>query len=217
MTDYLLKLKNCTKCLLDKDISEFGVDKQKKDGASSHCKLCKKQSSKAHYDNNLAYYKKRNQNFYLNLSIEKKIQYRTTCNAKPETSAYRKKWQQENREIVSGYSKKWYANADPEVLAKNRKDYRNRNPEMFAKHSVKRRSFEKAAMPKWLSDDEKNEIKLIYLKRDFINDVTGIKHEVDHVYPIQGKNCCGLHVPWNLQIITALENKKKTNTVPDYA
>ena len=210
-------VKTCTKCLSEKDILDFGVDMQKRGGVSSHCKECKKIASNGHYSRNADYYKKRNQNFYANLSAEKKTQYRTTSNAKQITKDSQTRWRRENAGKVSAYSKKWMAKIPPEILSQKRKEYRKLNPEMFAKHSVKRRSSEKAASPQWLSNEDKKQMNLVYLKRDFINELTGVKHEVDHIYPIQGKDSCGLHVPWNLRIMTSTENRRKKNSLPSHA
>ena len=54
-------------------------------------------------------------------------------------------------------------------------------------------------------------IDAIYAERDRLTTATGIPHEVDHIHPIKHPRLCGLTVPWNLQIISATENRRKSN------
>jgi hypothetical protein len=78
--------------------------------------------------------------------------------------------------------------------------------------TAKRKAFKLQATPKWITKERAEEICNIYLKAQISTLETGISHNVDHIIPLQGENVSGLHVPWNLQILTASENSKKKNS-----
>ena len=63
----------------------------------------------------------------------------------------------------------------------------------------------------WLSAEHRMQVRQIYRTAVELTKSTGIKHHVDHIIPLCGKTVSGLHVPWNLQVITAKENMNKKN------
>lgn len=74
------------------------------------------------------------------------------------------------------------------------------------------------ATPPWLTDDHRAQIEAVYEQAYRLTLETGIKHQVDHIValkavdPVTGeRNACGLHVPWNLQVLTAHANNSKLN------
>lgn len=88
------------------------------------------------------------------------------------------------------------------IWTKNNKDKKN-----FI--CAKRRASKLKATPPWLTNDQLAEIANIYKQAKQLEKETGLKHHVDHIIPLQGKEVCGLHTPWNLQVLTAEENLKK--------
>lgn len=69
------------------------------------------------------------------------------------------------------------------------------------------------ATPKWLTKLHWEEMEAIYAEAKRITDETGVAMHVDHIVPIRGESVRGLHVPWNLQILTAQENISKSNDI----
>jgi hypothetical protein len=97
----------------------------------------------------------------------------------------------------------------------DRQRYRNawkdRNPLEVKASTKHRRDKHKQATPKWLSLEQKAEIRKIYVDAMTVSKVTKVPYVVDHIIPLRGQDVCGLHVPWNLQIMSREENLKKSN------
>ena len=66
------------------------------------------------------------------------------------------------------------------------------------------------ATPTWV---DRSELQRLEAERVKIENDTGVRYEIDHIIPIKHPLICGLHVPWNLQIVTAQYNNSKGNRV----
>ena len=73
------------------------------------------------------------------------------------------------------------------------------------------RQEKRSATPEWLTNNQLAEIENIYWMAQDLKLVSGQEYHVDHIVPLQGEEICGLHVPWNLQILPADMNLSKSN------
>ena len=67
------------------------------------------------------------------------------------------------------------------------------------------------ASPPWLTQEHRDQIAALYLEARTKGIQTGAPHNVDHIIPLRGESVTGLHVPWNLRVIPAHENRRKSN------
>jgi len=88
------------------------------------------------------------------------------------------------------------------------------NPEKVIANAMRRTKAKRLRIPKWLTKDHWDKIAALYKEAQRLTQETGIKHHVDHIYPLRGKTCSGLHVPWNLQVSIADDNLRKANKMP---
>ena len=138
-----------------------------------------------------------------------------TQHREERNAAYRK-WRKENpdraREYEATKQKRWAKELrdrrmTPEAKAK-RAEYWKNNPGMKSAICAARRVRQKNAYPAWA---DRKAIAEIYRKAELLTERTGTEHHVDHIDPIHHRLVCGLHVAANLQILTADENRRKSN------
>ena len=78
-----------------------------------------------------------------------------------------------------------------------------------------RRRKHRDATPPWLTRKQKSEIRQLYQIAITMTKTTGERYVVDHIVPLRSDEVCGLHVPWNLRVITQEENLAKSNKLVD--
>lgn len=120
------------------------------------------------------------------------------------------RWVQSNRDKDNAKHKRFYWR-NPEARREKTRLWAKLNPEKAALMTAKRKSATHKAAPKWLSAEDHELMQFLYKEAAGLSKDTGVKFHVDHIVPLRGKTVCGLHAPWNLQIIAAGKNLSKHN------
>lgn len=88
--------------------------------------------------------------------------------------------------------------------------YRQKTKAERCAAQMERHARKLSATPPWADRDAvKGMYELCGLFR-----ATGLDLHVDHIFPLQGKTVCGLHVAENMQLLTRWENSRKKNRMP---
>jgi 5-methylcytosine-specific restriction endonuclease McrA len=77
--------------------------------------------------------------------------------------------------------------------------------------SASHRATKRNATPAWLTKGQEDDIKAMYALAKKFDKLCNVEYHVDHIVPLAGKDICGLHVPWNLQLLPASINISKGN------
>jgi len=191
-------MKNCSKCGELKPLLEFNRRKSAKDGRRSECKKCQRSIDRAYYEDNAD-----------------KVAARTSEYYRANKEKYRelgRNWALNNPDKSKARYLR-YRNANIEECRARDEAYRRSNLHKDAKKTAKRRAAKLQRTPPWLSPDHLAYIELFYANAAHLTETTGIPHHVDHIIPLQGETVSGLHVPWNMQVLTASENSSKGNKI----
>ena len=127
------------------------------------------------------------------------------------------------------YYKKKYAE-NPNYYRQKSAKYRTENPEKTRQsylNSMRKRKPQKAAYerarhakklqatPPWLTKEHWKQMENVYIAAKETSLLAGFDCHVDHIVPLVGKDVCGLHVPWNLRVVSRSYNSKKKNNLDE--
>lgn len=107
------------------------------------------------------------------------------------------------------YQREWQRR--PEVREARALYERQRGAAVAARLSMRRAQMSNATPP-WLTAEQRAQIKAIYRHAADCSLVGGSKYQVDHIIPLHAIGICGLHVPWNLQVLPRDLNAQKGNS-----
>ncbi len=168
-------------------MTEYFKNKTGKDGLMTFCKECKRKKNNKWAETNRERHQEMKRDWY-GRNRESKLAANT-------------KWREANRDKMNFYVR----------------EYAKKNPAKRNLWGSMRRARLRNAMPLWVN---KKDLLPFYEEAQRISKETGIPHHVDHIIPLCAVNeegeriASGLHVPWNLQVITAEENIIKSNIIP---
>ena len=143
--------------------------------------------------------------------IETRAEYFKQYNQSEAGQKAKRDYYERNREQVIARA----AARPAEQRRLHREKYKAQNPELYKALTSVRKRRHKNATPKWITAEQKLAMREMYLQAQKITKITGERYVVDHIISLISPEVCGLHVPWNLRVITQDENLKKSNKLLD--
>jgi len=215
-------MKICTKCLESKSLSEFYKNKSAKLGVETVCKECFKIRASEYRNNNKEKIAKaKSKHYQINRELINGKNRASHHTHKIARNKRRIEHAKENKDMYAATQKRYRDNNKEKDAARRREyrkenndklrqsgiEYRKANKSIINTKTARRRAAKLNATPAWADYGAINEI---YELSAAITDLMEPTH-VDHIIPLQGKNVCGLHVEYNLQVLRAEDNLSKGN------
>jgi hypothetical protein len=125
----------------------------------------------------------------------------------------KRKYQAKNRDQVNAANRLWRAKNPAKQKAAQRA-WEAVNKGRRAALVRHRQALKLKATPPWLTPEDRAAMRFLYEEALGMTEHFGVHFEVDHIVPLRGKTVCGLHVPWNLQVVSRTANRSKGHAVP---
>lgn len=234
-------MKTCSRCRESKVEGEFGKSSARRDGLNVYCLICAREVSRQSSSKHPEKARERSRLWYLDNRARRAEKSRAWEKENVERRReISRRWREANPEKQRECCRAWYANNREAALASDKRSreanlekflererlsyarnaearraksdrWRAANPSRVAYHASTRRSALARRTPPWLTHEHFEQMRSMFWAASLMEMATGEAHHVDHIVPLRGKLVSGLNVPWNLQVLSAIENLKKSN------
>lgn len=202
-------MKTCSRCKKEKEASDFRERESSKDGLHCWCEQCLSAYYAENYEKNKEKKKaERIARYQIEKEQIKEKSRRYHAENKESIGARQKRYRAEKMAQLREKNKAW-REANRDHLNAKRGEWQRSNKGAVCEIRARRRAAEYRATPRWY---DRLQAKKIYDEAAKLR-AAGADVHVDHIVPLRGKNVCGLHVHWNMQILDAKENLSKGNRV----
>jgi hypothetical protein len=213
-----LSVKTCSRCKETKPIEMFGAKAKASDGRNWWCKACVCEGRKDYYARNAERARDYSKKYKLankEMIKSKKSEWFQKNKEKivAQKRDYLREYVRSNQEKLKSWRMAYYIENKEQIRIKS-KEWQQNNKHKVNASIGKRRASKRNATPSWLTTTNKLQIEIIYAVAVKLTEITGICYSVDHIHPLQGNGFNGLHVPWNLRVVTTSDNSRKCNRLP---
>lgn len=152
--------------------------------STGHCIECERENNRRVSKESRAAYYKKNKRKMRAANKKSKVKHHE------KRLQELKQWREHNKNAIKKYNVYWCRANRGKSNAK----------------TARRRAALLMATPSWLTSAQQKEMQDVYVE------AARTRLEVDHVIPLKNERVCGLHVPWNLQLLSKSENCSKGNS-----
>jgi hypothetical protein len=230
-------MKKCTKCFIDKELTEFNKSNKTRDGKRERCRYCQNNDSKKYYKNNKEELLKKSKDWR---DTNKEYMTNYYIENKDKIQKYNKDYYLENKEIILSNSNNYYLLNKEKVIIRvskyyqDNKEYLNEYHKMYKKEQYRKYPYifaHRNILKRHLAfiNDSKldktsellgyssNELK-IYIESLFKDDMSWDNYgewHIDHKKPLskfdKTEKSNIVNALSNLQPLWAIDNLKKSN------
>ena len=204
-----MEIKTCSACGISKPFENFARNRSAATGRAHNCRTCAAVSAKKYRLKNIDIVRAKGRAWHADNRDRAITRMRLWKEANKERHNARQREKRAASRLLGPAPPRRRTVESIEKARKREQQWARDNPARMRINMARHRAGKLKATPTWLTAIQFAQIEEFYEVAVARSAQTGTVHHVDHIHPLMGRNFRGLHVPWNLQVLTGADNQRK--------